>query len=412
VDSEIFKPTRLKNSGPTVFGWAGNPNDPLKRFDRLKDKMKEFGARFEIATARDRSEMAEFYQGIDVLLISSVAEGTPLPLLEGLASGNFVISTDVGVAGELIREDYLGKIVNFDGADFDDAILWAIRNPDKIRKEVEHRHRFVCEERSWDRAAAELRTILENTHEENSNSLNRREDMRTEPENQYFHHLANVNPDAGSESAYQAAALRFKEDVGAALPREKDSRIIEIGSGFGHFADFLTREGYSRVSILDRDPDLLEFTRRRIGNRLEADFLGDAVEFLEKSDGTYDLIVAFDVIEHMKVQRAIGFLEAARARLEEGGCVIVRTPNMANVLAGYSRYIDLTHETGFTEFSLRHAGQLAGFSESKVLRPKYHGLNRRISNWINSKVHRAIFRIQDRSVPRVFGKNITMLFKK
>ena len=59
----------------------------------------------------------------DVLLVSSVAEGTPLPLLEAMANGCAIITTDVGIADEIIPQEQKEFIVERNSDAFYKALL-------------------------------------------------------------------------------------------------------------------------------------------------------------------------------------------------------------------------------------------------------------------------------------------------
>ena len=235
-------------------------------------------------------------------------------------------------------------------------------------------------------------------------------DDRAGPE--YFDHLRVLNPGVGSSGAYEAAALRFEEEVGRILPPDKNCRILEVGSGFGYFAEYLANKGYSRVCISDIDRKLLDFSVSRIGERIENHFLGPGVDVLSSVECGFDYIFSFDVIEHMTEEEAIRFTRLAYERLGPGGALIMRTPNMANILGNYSRHIDLTHKAGFTEFSLAQLSRLGGFERFDIVEPKYIGLRRRLFAKFNNLMHRIVFHIQDRSHARTFGKNIVVAFVK
>jgi hypothetical protein len=51
--------------------------------------------------------------------------------------------------------------------------------------------------------------------------------------------------------------------------------------------------------------------------------------------------------------------------LQPGGKLIITTGNMACFTGLFSRYMDFTHETGFTETSLKQVLMLAGFTDIK-----------------------------------------------
>jgi len=86
---------------------------------------------------------------------------------------------------------------------------------------------------------------------------------------------------------------------------------------------------------------------------------------------------------------------------------------MANILASYSRYMDLTHHHGYTDSSLRQVLELGGFDRVDFPEGRPIDDPRRMRNkWINDSLHRLVYRLHDRTMPRVFDKNIVMYGKK
>ena len=51
-----------------------------------------------------QEEMPKFYNSIDLYVCASKTEGTPLPIIEAMAMGVPVISTDVGIVSEAVGE--------------------------------------------------------------------------------------------------------------------------------------------------------------------------------------------------------------------------------------------------------------------------------------------------------------------
>lgn len=118
VDLSIFKPRnleRFKEKRALVIGWVGNSEwasekEDFKGFNTiLKPAIKELlEENCEIKTLfADRKEgmiphdeMPKYYSKIDVLVCVSKIEGTPNPVLEAMACGVPIISTDVGIVND------------------------------------------------------------------------------------------------------------------------------------------------------------------------------------------------------------------------------------------------------------------------------------------------------------------------
>ena len=114
VGTERFEPG---STGPLVVGWVGNSKwhksetaDPKgvstilwPAIEQLHSQGYAVVADFADASEakRDRSEMPDYYNSIDVLVCSSLHEGTPNPVLEAMACGVPIISTDVGLVRDV-----------------------------------------------------------------------------------------------------------------------------------------------------------------------------------------------------------------------------------------------------------------------------------------------------------------------
>jgi glycosyltransferase involved in cell wall biosynthesis len=70
-----------------------------------------------------QQEMEAIYSDLDALVICSLNEGTPIPIIEALVAGCPVVATDVGGIPELLDGGKLGKLVPSDDADALSAAL-------------------------------------------------------------------------------------------------------------------------------------------------------------------------------------------------------------------------------------------------------------------------------------------------
>jgi glycosyltransferase involved in cell wall biosynthesis len=73
----------------------------------LEDKAKNLGVKDKIAFVGHINDVDIVYAGLDIVALTSLNEGTPLSLIEAMASGKCVISTEVGGVVDL-----LGKVEN------------------------------------------------------------------------------------------------------------------------------------------------------------------------------------------------------------------------------------------------------------------------------------------------------------
>ena len=133
VDLELFKPKnleRFKNIENSVLkiGWVGNSkftdtenDDDLKGVHKIlipaieELKREGYGIEEKFADRNDKmiphNEMPNYYNGIDMYICTSKTEGTPNPVLEAMACGIPVISTDVGIVPEVFGEKQKGFIM-------------------------------------------------------------------------------------------------------------------------------------------------------------------------------------------------------------------------------------------------------------------------------------------------------------
>ena len=74
----------------------------------------------------------------------------------------------------------------------------------------------------------------------------------------------------------------------------------------------------------------------------------------------------FDLIEHLAKDKIIRFVELLYKTLNVNGQILLRTPNMGSLFGLRSRYIDFTHEVGFTEESIKQVFNQSEFSKVGV----------------------------------------------
>lgn len=112
VDNKFFVKGEDRGKYNFVVGWAGGLHKQVKRshiLDRLKYPVKK-QAKWDVKEfVKDRTQnhMVDFYHGIDVLVVTSITECQPRVVLEAMACGKIVVSTDVGNIRMLIDEQWI-----------------------------------------------------------------------------------------------------------------------------------------------------------------------------------------------------------------------------------------------------------------------------------------------------------------
>lgn len=99
VDTNLFHPIdRLSNR--FVVGWAGNYKRPNKRtylLKRIKYQPVKIQGNRTFVKGRSQQDMINFYSSIDTyILVSTIEGGQSTTILEAMASGLPVVSTDCG----------------------------------------------------------------------------------------------------------------------------------------------------------------------------------------------------------------------------------------------------------------------------------------------------------------------------
>jgi len=105
-------------------------------------------------------EVDEVYAGSDIVALSSLNEGTPVSIIEALAGGKAIVTTDVGGISDIVLQGVNGFIVpSGDQSSFSEALLKLIENP-SLREAMENNDSdSVYEKFSYQRLVEETRAL-------------------------------------------------------------------------------------------------------------------------------------------------------------------------------------------------------------------------------------------------------------
>lgn len=168
---------------------------------------------------------------------------------------------------------------------------------------------------------------------------------------------------SSSFEEYEFYAKIARKKFAKLLPVKKEARILDVACGAGHFLYFLKKEGYLNVRGIDVSEKQLELAKKIGLWEVEK---ADLFEYLPEHKGEFEVVVALDIIEHLKKAEIINFLSLTRESLRPGGMVIIHTINASSLMAANSIYLDFTHEMAFTASSLTCVLQTCGFEEVKI----------------------------------------------
>ncbi len=145
-DPSLLEDRRMRG-GPLAVGWAGASEAADKNVSTLVEAFQSIRLADRCLTY---SEMGDFYNSVDVVAISSTAEGDPRPLIEGMACGCFPVSTDVGIVPELVRNGENGIIVaDRTPAAFREAFEWCAANIEFVRAAGRRNAEVMRATRTW-----------------------------------------------------------------------------------------------------------------------------------------------------------------------------------------------------------------------------------------------------------------------
>jgi glycosyltransferase involved in cell wall biosynthesis len=83
--------------------------------DNLEAAAKDLGG--AVIFTGWQQQVERIYSDLDLLVISSLNEGTPVPIIEALAAGCPVVATNVGGVADLLDGGHLGALVPSGDAD-------------------------------------------------------------------------------------------------------------------------------------------------------------------------------------------------------------------------------------------------------------------------------------------------------
>ncbi len=134
----------------------GEEREGLERYAR------ELGIREKVVFSGWKKEMADVYADLDIVALTSLNEGTPVALIEALASCRPVVSTDVGGVKDVVEDGINGYLVaSGDSAGFAKRCLELAKDPEKRRSLGGNGRQRVLKRYSKERLVRDIKALYE-----------------------------------------------------------------------------------------------------------------------------------------------------------------------------------------------------------------------------------------------------------
>jgi 2-polyprenyl-3-methyl-5-hydroxy-6-metoxy-1,4-benzoquinol methylase len=169
-----------------------------------------------------------------------------------------------------------------------------------------------------------------------------------------------------------ATALLYRHEIRPLLPPPSAGPVIDIGCGQGELVKILRAEGYDAQGV-DVSPDQVKLAHASGLFHVQH---GDYRTVLAERPGQFAAVTAIDVLEHLTKEEVLETFDRVAESLTPSGVFVARVPNAVSPLGGHIRYGDFTHESCYTERSVRQVAAAAGFRSVVVhpCPPVAHGL--------------------------------------
>jgi 2-polyprenyl-3-methyl-5-hydroxy-6-metoxy-1,4-benzoquinol methylase len=126
--------------------------------------------------------------------------------------------------------------------------------------------------------------------------------------------------------------------------------VLEVACNKGYLLKALSSHGFKNLHGVDLSPADVETAKALVPQATIT--YADAAIYLESHAERFDIIILKAMLDHVRKEETLPLLEKIKAALKPDGMVIIDVPNMAWLFASHERYMDFTHETGFTRETL------------------------------------------------------------
>jgi len=132
----------------------------------------------------------------------------------------------------------------------------------------------------------------------------------------------------------------------------KNKKALEIGCGAGYGSRFLADFAES-ITTFDIDSNSLEYAKKNNFSDKVTYVLGDATKGLPFNDNFFDIVISFQVIEHIKKKDLKKYFTEIKRVTKTNGKVIFTTPNRLLRLQKFQKPLNPFHQVEYSPKTLK-----------------------------------------------------------
>ena len=115
-------------------------------------------------------DLKAIYEGLDIVVLTSLNEGTPVSLIEAMAAGRPVVTTNVGGVKDIVEDGKSGYLVESGNVEeFTKKLLELVRDPEKRRTFGQNGRNIVKNRFTKERLIKDTKELYNNTLQKNKN---------------------------------------------------------------------------------------------------------------------------------------------------------------------------------------------------------------------------------------------------
>ncbi len=134
-----------------------------------------------------------------------------------------------------------------------------------------------------------------------------------------------------------------------------NSKILEIGFGEGLFLDWAKAHSHAIIGI-EKNQDFINLAKSK-GHEV---YFGNIEKVFDGQKEIFDLVVIFDVLEHMSIEEIYYLFNSLRILLKPNSRILCRIPNGLSPFGRYHQYADATHKSVLSSQIIEDISQISG----------------------------------------------------